>query len=99
MVPLAQGVLARLRLADPHPRPAERVLGKTGPEGVHRPLPPFPGSDANRRMRTRTSGGVGGAGVNPAPTRSIGLRSRRGPTVDRQIRQLVDPLMGAGSRN
>jgi hypothetical protein len=28
-----------------------------------------PGCDANRRMRTRTPGGVGGAGVSPAPTR------------------------------
>jgi RNA-directed DNA polymerase len=37
--------------------------------GLHRPLPPFPGRDANRRMRTRMSGGVGGAGVSPAPTR------------------------------
>ncbi len=40
-----------------------------GLQGVHRPLPPFPGCDANRRMRTRTSGGVGGAGLSPAPTR------------------------------
>ena len=33
-------------------------------------------------MRTRTSGGVGGAGVSPAPTRSIMLRdaaARRRP--------------------
>jgi hypothetical protein len=29
----------------------------------------LPGCEANRRMRTRVSGGVGGAGVSPAPTR------------------------------
>ena len=68
---LAQGLLARLRLPSPLPRPAERLLGQTGPQRIHRPLPPFPGCQANRRMRTRTSGGVGGAGVSPAPTRSI----------------------------
>jgi hypothetical protein len=71
MVALGQGLLARLGLPDPHPRPTERLLGRTGPEGVQRPLPAFPGCIANRRMRTRTSGGVGGAGVSPAPTRSI----------------------------
>ena len=32
--------------------------------------PSPPGALANRRMRTRTSGGVGGGGVTPPPTRS-----------------------------
>ena len=31
---------------------------------------PAPGALANRRMRTRTSGGVGGGGLTPPPTRS-----------------------------
>jgi group II intron reverse transcriptase/maturase len=65
-----QGVLADRRLMGSHPQPAERLLARAGPSGVHRPLPPFSGCDAIRRMRTRTSGGVGGAGVSPAPTRS-----------------------------
>jgi hypothetical protein len=32
-------------------------------------LHPAWGCSANRRMRARMSGGVGGAGVSPAPTR------------------------------
>ena len=47
----------------------ERLLARAGAAGIQRSLPPSPGCDANRRMRTRTSGGVGGAGVSPAPTR------------------------------
>ena len=63
--------MAPHRLPNPHPRPAQRLLGQAGPQRVRRSIPPFPGCNANRRMRTRTSGGVGGAGVSPAPTRSI----------------------------
>jgi hypothetical protein len=69
------------------PRTAQRLLGRTGPEGVHRPFPPFPGCDANRRMRTRTSGGVGGAGVSPAPTRSIDAAADSG-RPDRRLRSV-----------
>ena len=68
---LPQGLLAHLELSRPRPRAAQRVLGQPWPARVRRTVPPFPGRNANRRMRTRTSGGVGGAGVSPAPTRSI----------------------------
>src|SRR5450755_2838952 len=81
VVLLAQGLLARVRLPNPHPRPAQRLLGQAGPQRVRRSIPPFPGCDANRRMRTRTSGGVGGAGVSPAPTRSIAAGSEIARTV------------------
>jgi hypothetical protein len=62
---LAQGVLAHRRIQSPRRRPAQRLLDRTRPAGIPRPLPPLPGRDANRRMRTRTSGGVGGARVSP----------------------------------
>ena len=67
---LAQGLLAHRRLPSPRHRAAQRLLDRPRPAGVPRTLPPLPGCQANRRMRTRTSGGVGGAGVSPAPTRS-----------------------------
>src|SRR5436190_10191266 len=66
---LAQGLLAHLELSRPRPRPTQRLLGRHWPERVRRTVPPHPGCDANRRMRTRTSGGVGGARVSLAPTR------------------------------
>ena len=71
-----QGLLARSTHL-PQTRPTRHLLGRAGPEGIHRPLPPFPGGLANRRMRTRMSGGVGGAGASPAPTRSERTSSRR----------------------
>jgi CO/xanthine dehydrogenase Mo-binding subunit len=48
-----------------------------GAPGVGTGAPP--GRDANRRMRTRTSGGVGEAGVSPAPTRlsAVGVAGQR----------------------
>ena len=52
-----------------------------GLQGFSDPLPSFPGRAANRRMRTRMSGGVGGAGVSPAPPRFLAVRAaarRRG---------------------
>src|SRR5512144_3226193 len=67
---LAQGVLADRGLLGPLLCPAQRLLDQARPARVPRTLPPLPGCDANRRMRTRTSGGVGGAGVSPAPTQS-----------------------------
>ena len=69
--PFAQGPLAKRTFRAPAPRLAQRLLAPTGTARVHRSLPPSPGRDANRRMRTRTSGGVGGAGVSPAPTRLV----------------------------
>ena len=106
VVLLAQGLLARLRLPDSYPRPAQRLLGQTGPQGIHQSLPPHPGCQANRRMRTRTSGGVRGAGVSPAPTRSSasnrgkaqalasGPRTRRRETV---AAEPVSPSSGSSS--
>src|SRR5215210_2731241 len=64
-----QRTLAHRRLLDPDHHPDQGILDQPRPARIPRPLPPFPGRDANRRMRTRMSGGVGGAGVSPAPTR------------------------------
>ena len=66
---LPQGVLAHLELPSPSLCSTERLLDQPRPEMVPRTLPPPPGCQANRRMRTRTSGGVRGTGVSPAPTR------------------------------
>ena len=76
----------------PHPpaRPAQRLLDRprSGPAGhAHCSSQ---GTLANRRMRTRTSGGVGGAGVTPAPTRFVGDGSRR-PTSPRRVHLLPGP--------
>src|SRR5438045_2594508 len=65
----AEGTLADRRFLCPFPRPTEYLLDEPGPYRIHPFPPPFPGCNANRRMRTRMSGGVGGAGVSPAPTR------------------------------
>src|ERR1700681_1895782 len=72
---LAKGLLAHLELSNPPPRAADRLLDRPRPGRVPRPLPPLPGCQANRPVRTRTPGGVGGAGVSPAPTRSHGVAS------------------------
>jgi hypothetical protein len=45
-----------------------------GLKGFSDPYPPSAGHNANRRMRTRMSGGVGGAGMSPAPTRLLPVR-------------------------
>ncbi len=65
------------RILQSSPAPPQRPLDRPGPGRVRRPLPTFPGCQANRRMRTRTSGGVGGAGVSPAPTRSTDSTGQR----------------------
>ena len=65
MVLLAQGLLAHLQLSRPRPRAAQRLLGRPWPGRVLQTLPPLPGCQANRRMRTRTSGGVGGRRGEP----------------------------------
>jgi hypothetical protein len=70
----AQGILADRRLQTPRRRNAQRLLDHTRPAGILRALPPLPGRQANRRMRTPTSGGVGGARVSLAPTRSNSRR-------------------------
>src|SRR6516225_4138 len=67
---LTEGSLASRRLLRPSARAAHRLLDRPRPAGFHHSVSPFQGRNANRRMRTRTSGGVGGAGVSPAPTRS-----------------------------
>ncbi len=61
------GLLADREVVGSHPQPHERLLARAGTAWLHRSLPPSPGCDANRRMRTRTSGGVGGAGSDPGP--------------------------------
>jgi RNA-directed DNA polymerase len=71
-----QGTLADRRFLDPLHDPDQGLLDQPRPPGIPRSLPPFPGCNANRRMRTRMSGGVRGAGVSPAPT-----RLRRSPAV------------------
>jgi hypothetical protein len=63
-----QGILADRWLLGALLRPAQRLLGQPRPARVRRTVPTLPGRNANRRMRTRKSGGVEGAGVSPAPT-------------------------------
>jgi hypothetical protein len=75
VVLLAQGLLARVRLPNPHPRPAQRLLGQAGPQRVRRSIPPFPGCDANRRMHphVRWCGGRRREpGAYPIPKRDAG---------------------------
>ena len=68
---LTQGILADRRLPGPLLRPAQRLQDQPRLARFPRFLPPFPGCDANRPVRTRTPGGVGGVGVNSAyPIRS-----------------------------
>jgi hypothetical protein len=57
------------KFRSPPPGNAQQLLDQPRPAHIHRQLPSPPGCRANRPMRTRTSGGVGGAGVSPAPTR------------------------------
>jgi hypothetical protein len=68
-----QGYWRISRVSAAPARPTERLLDQSRPERIHRPISPRQGCQANRRMRTRTSGGVGGAGVSPAPTRFLAL--------------------------
>ena len=85
----AEGPLAHRRLA-----PSTRLPTPTGPSPasrIQRSLPPFPGCNANRRVWTRMPGGVGGAGVSPAPTRFSGF-------VKREPDLAADRLPGLGGR-
>src|SRR6266540_874551 len=87
-----QGTLADRRLLDPLHDPDPGLLGTPRPSGIPRSLPPFPGRDANRRMRTRMSGGVGGAGVSPAPTR-FSRQTKRTSSLNRSSRSAgMSPL-------
>jgi hypothetical protein len=99
---LAKGLLARRRLLAAPDRPAQRLLAQDhGPDRIHRPLPPLPGCIANRPVRTRTPGGVGGAGVSPAPTRFEGATARKPPAQRPARRLAVDPTRratGSGGR-
>ena len=62
---LAQGILAHRRLLSPLPSPCPTPTGPTTAcKGFADPYRRFRECRANRRMRTRTSGGVGGAGVS-----------------------------------
>ena len=65
---LGEGLLAHCGLLGAHPRPAQRLLARVGPRRIHRSLSPSSGCRASRPVRTRMPGGVGGAGVSPAPT-------------------------------
>jgi hypothetical protein len=55
-------------------------LGRSRSCGLGRSRPASSGTMANRRMRTRTSGGVGGGGVTPPPTRFPRLSVGRTPS-------------------
>src|SRR5450759_648157 len=66
-----EGILAACRLPSAPACPAEPLLGRSRPGGDQRSNSSPPGALANRRMRTRTSGDVGGGGVTPPPNRSV----------------------------
>ena len=67
-----EGLLAHVGFACFAVGHADRVLDQAWPGADRRTCPSSSGALANRRMRTRTSGGVGGAGLTPAPTRIQG---------------------------
>jgi RNA-directed DNA polymerase len=60
--PAAAGVTGGSRGRGFSPAASPTPTGASRDCSDQRSLPPFPGCDANRRMRTRMSGGVGGAG-------------------------------------
>jgi hypothetical protein len=65
---------------------------------VQRSIPPLPGRDANRPVRTRTPGGVVGAGISPAPTRSLAatiLHHKHGVREEERLRVdlVCEPLV------
>jgi hypothetical protein len=64
------GVLAQLLLEPPRPEDPEPDLAASQSDGL-----------TNRRMRARMSGGVGGDGATPSPTRSVILA---GSTLERR---------------
>ena len=72
---LRPGSLARRGLGHPCPALPDRILAEPRSGWIPRSLPSASGCSANRRMRTRMSGGVGGAGVSPAPTRLLAFLS------------------------
>ena len=76
--------------------PDQGLLARPRPARIHRSLPPFPGRNANRRMRTRMSGGVGGAGVSPAPTRFRGTLSRCSTDLPAAADHIADQAWNSG---
>src|SRR5271157_5792983 len=67
-----EGLLAALRIRPAQSSHANQLLDRPWSRTARRSSPPPPGALANRRMRTRMSGGVGGAGLTSAPTRFPG---------------------------
>ena len=80
-----QGVLAGCGFQDPPGVPAQLLLDPPRPED---PQPGLAASQSdgltNRRMRARMSGGVGGGGATPPPTRSLETCQPSGPDGERQ---------------
>ena len=78
----ASGAVAARGIGDcglPGPRrgPAQFLLGTPRPEDIDRDQAAFQSDGlTNRRMRARMSGGVGGEGASPIPTRSRHLLAR-----------------------
>src|SRR5712691_1466858 len=67
-----QGILAGCGLQGPPAFPAQHLLEPPRPADPHRDqAASHPDGLTNRRMRARMSGGVGGDGATPSPTRSV----------------------------
>src|SRR5258708_26200720 len=67
-----QGILAGCGLPDPRRFPAQLLLGPPWPEDPEpNQAASQPDGLTNRRMRARMSGGVGGGGATPSPTRFL----------------------------
>src|SRR6266851_8594915 len=65
-----QGILAYRGLPGPRRGPAQHLLGTPRPENHDSNQAAFQSDGlTNRRMRARMSGGVGGDGATPSPTR------------------------------
>ena len=77
---LAEGVLAHRRLQSPRRRPAQRLLDRSRPAGIPRPLPPFPGMlseppDADPHVRW-CGGRRGEPGAYPIHPIGAGISAR-----------------------
>src|ERR1035437_8449257 len=64
-----EGLLAARRLRSAQSGHADQLLDRSWSGADRRSCPSSSGELANRRMRTRMSGGVGGAELTSAPTR------------------------------
>ena len=80
-----EGLLAALGLRSASASHADQLLDRSWSGADRRSCPSSSGALANRRMRTRTSGGVGGAGLTPAPRAPLRFsgpcRSATGPIL------------------